>query len=89
MDTKNEADGTQKLDDWFIEKLGCPKCEQRHPLHLNDSKDSLICACGRFGFPIGLGGIPNLLVENAVLLDDKAVPENVHIGAKMTGGSTQ
>ena len=86
METQGTTDSPQPLDDWFMEKLGCPGCEQRHPLHLNAAKDSLLCACGRYGFPIGPGGVPNLLIENAVLLDENARPENVTCDTN-TGGS--
>ena len=87
METQSTTDSPQPLDDWFLEKLGCSGCEQRYPLHLNAGKDMLICACGRHGFPIGPGGIPNLLIENAVLLDENAGPENVSESAGKTGST--
>ena len=87
METQGKADDPQKLDDWFLEKLGCPGCEQRLRLHLNEKQDELLCACGRYGFPIGPGGIPNLLIESARLIDENAQPENVTGSQKAAGGS--
>jgi|GEM_PF-2037088 len=87
MERQDQSDSPQQLEGWFLEMLGCPGCEQRHPLHLNATQDSLLCACGRYGFPIGPGGVPNLLIENAVLLDENARPEDVVVERKATGGS--
>jgi uncharacterized protein YbaR (Trm112 family) len=68
----------QPLDDWFLDLLACPACEQRWPVHLNEAKDTLICACGRYGYPINVEtGIPILLVEEAAVLDPDARPENI------------
>ncbi len=80
MDTDSSADtpAPQTLDPWFLELLACPGCEQRLPLHLNAAQDALICACGRYSYPIH-DGIPVLLVEEATLLDENAHPENVSV----------
>ncbi|HZO86846.1 MAG TPA: Trm112 family protein [Chthonomonadaceae bacterium] len=82
MDTQNAANApaTQPLDQWFLDLLACPACEQHWPLHLNEKQDMLICACGRHGFPIR-DGIPILLVDEAVILDENARPEDVQAKA--------
>jgi uncharacterized protein YbaR (Trm112 family) len=66
----------QPLDSWFLELLACPGCEQHLPLHLNEAQDTLLCACGRYAYPVR-DGIPILLVEEATVLDENARPENV------------
>ncbi len=71
----------QPLDPWFLELLACPGCEQRLPLHLSASQDALLCACGRYAYPVR-EGIPILLVEEAAVLDENARPENVASGSQ-------
>ncbi len=66
----------QPLDQWFLDLLACPGCEQRLPLHLNEAQDALLCTCGRYSYPVR-DGIPILLVEEATVLDENARPENV------------
>ncbi len=66
----------QELDPWFLELLACPACPQHHPVTLTEAKDALLCKCGRYSFPVR-DGIPILLKEEAVLLDEAASPENV------------
>ena len=65
----------QPLDQWFLDLLACPACEQHWPLHLSDSKQTLICGCGRHSFPIE-NGIPDLLVESATVIDPDKHPED-------------
>ena len=62
---------TQVLDDWFLDLLECPGCEHHLPVTLVES--SLVCACGRYRFPIR-DGIPILLVEEATIIDETANP---------------
>ncbi len=78
MESKNAAEplAPQALDDWFLELLACPGCEQRLPVHLNEAKDQLLCKCGRYAFPLE-DGIPILLVEEATVLNENARPEDV------------
>ena len=64
----------QALDPWFLEILACPGCVERLPLHLNEAKDALHCACGRYAYPIR-DGIPILLIDEATVLDPNASPE--------------
>ena len=73
------APAPQPLDAWFLELLACPACEQRLPLHLDAEQANLICACGRYAYPLR-DGIPVLLVEEATVLDENARPENVSKG---------
>jgi uncharacterized protein YbaR (Trm112 family) len=80
------APAPQPLDSWFLDLLACPGCEQRLPLHLNEAKDALLCACGRYSYPIR-DGIPILLVEEATVLDANARPEDVIAGAESAGSS--
>ena len=68
----------QPLDEWFLNLLACPACPQRLPMHLNEGRNGLICQCGRYSFPINEDGIPVLLVDHAVLLDENAHPEEVN-----------
>jgi uncharacterized protein YbaR (Trm112 family) len=63
----------QPLDDWFLDLLECPACDYHRPLKLNESGDALNCDCGRHAFPVR-DGIPILLVEEAVTLDESADP---------------
>jgi uncharacterized protein YbaR (Trm112 family) len=74
METKTTT--PQALDPWFLELLACPACEQHLPLQINEAKDALHCACGRYAYPIR-DGVPVLLVEEATVLDENARPENV------------
>jgi uncharacterized protein len=66
----------QALDPWFLDILACPGCVERLPLHLNETKDVLLCACGRYSYPIR-EGIPILLIDEATLLDPDASPDKV------------
>lgn len=63
----------QQLDQWFLDLLACPACDQHLPLHLNSDQTQLRCECGRYGYPVR-EGIPILLVEEAELLDASAEP---------------
>ena len=77
MDSKDAAaPAPQLLDDWFLDLLACPACEQHLPLRLDEAHSRLICGCGRYAYPIR-DGIPVLLVEEATVLDENARPENV------------
>ena len=75
MDSTNTTT-PQPLDDWFIALLACPGCDQRHPVTLTSDKSSLVCACGRYSFPV-TDGIPVLLIERAAVLDENANPDTV------------
>lgn len=75
----NSANAPQPLDPWFLELLACPACEQHHPVSLNASGTKLICACGRYAFPIREDGTPILLVEEAEVLDPNADPNTVPV----------
>lgn len=66
---------SQTLDSWFLDLLACPACEQHLPLTLNESKDALLCGCGRYAYPIR-DGIPVLLVEEATEVNPDARPDN-------------
>ena len=72
----NKTTTPQPLDDWFIALLACPGCEQRHPVTLSPDKSSLLCACGKYSFPVK-DGIPVLLIDNATVLDEAANPDTV------------
>lgn len=63
----------QPLEDWFLEILACPGCPERLPVRLNETRDALICACGRYAYPIR-DGIPILLVEEATVLNPEIPP---------------
>lgn len=70
----NKTIPPQSLDDWFIALLACPGCDQRHPVTLSADKSSLLCACGKYSFPV-TDGIPVLLIDSATVLDEKANPD--------------
>ncbi len=54
------------IDEKLLELLACPACDDRPPVRLDG--DRLICdACGR-AYPIR-DGIPDMLVESAILPD--------------------
>ncbi len=72
----NRTIGPQPLDDWFIALLACPGCDQRHPVTLSADKTSLLCACGKYSFPV-TDGIPVLLINSATVLDENANPNTV------------
>lgn len=76
MSKDTSAPSMQHLDPWFIELLCCAVCDQRLPVHLSEAGDRLLCACGRYAFPIR-DGIPSLLEDQAILLDEHAHPEDV------------
>ena len=82
----NKTIPPQTMDDWFIALLACPGCDQRHPVHLNDDKASLLCACGKYSFPVK-DGIPVLLVESATILDEHANPESLSVETTGRAGS--
>ena len=67
----------QPLDDWFLSLLACPACPQRLPLHRGEGGATLICACGRYAYPINANGVPSVIVEEATLLNENAHPEDV------------
>lgn len=64
---------SQVLDDWFLDLLECPGCDEHLPVKLSAVGDALNCACGRYAFPVR-EGIPILLVEEATVLDASADP---------------
>jgi uncharacterized protein len=72
MSTQQEAK-PQELDQWFLDLLRCPACEERLPVMLSADKTALICECGRHSFPIR-DGIPILLAEEATVIDPNAHP---------------
>jgi uncharacterized protein YbaR (Trm112 family) len=72
----NKSIPPQPLDDWFLELLACPACDQRHPVTLSADKNNLICACGKYSFPV-TDGIPILLIESATILDENSDPNRV------------
>ncbi len=72
----NKTTNTQPLDDWFIALLACPGCEQRHPVTLSADQSSLLCACGKYSFPV-TDGIPVLLIDRATVLDENASPDTI------------
>ncbi len=78
MDADNAASAAppQTLDSWFLDLLACPGCEQRWPLHLAPAQDTLLCACGRYAYPIR-DGIPILLLDEATIVNETARPEDV------------
>lgn len=63
----------QQLDEWFLDLLACPGCEERRSLVLTQDKSSLLCSCGKYSFPVR-DGIPILLVDEAEILDVNATP---------------
>ncbi|HZP82531.1 MAG TPA: Trm112 family protein [Chthonomonadaceae bacterium] len=75
-ENSENAPAPQPLDQWFLDLLACPACEQHLPLRLSETKDTLLCGCGRYAYPIR-DGIPILLVDEATVLDENARPENV------------
>ncbi len=66
----------QQLDAWFLDLLACPGCEERRALELTEDKSTLNCSCGKYAFPVR-DGIPILLVDEAKILDENAVPGNI------------
>lgn len=74
VETPNESLPPQPLDEWFLSLLACPACEQHLPLTLSAEQDRLLCGCGRYAYPIR-DGIPILLVDEAVVLDESATPQ--------------
>ena len=76
-----QALAPQTLDDWFLNLLECPGCDQHLPVKLNPAQDALHCACGRYAFPVR-DGIPILLVEEAVVLNADADPVAAAKGAE-------
>ncbi len=66
----------QPLDEWMLALLAC-SCPAHLPVHLNAEKTELICACGRYAFAIGEDGIPNMLLEEAKVLNPDADPAQV------------
>ncbi len=73
----DSAPAPQPLDDWFLSLLACPACPQRLPLSRGEGGATLVCACGRYAYPINANGVPSVIVEEAVLLDENARPEDV------------
>ncbi|MDE2127203.1 MAG: Trm112 family protein [Armatimonadetes bacterium] len=69
----------QVLEQWFLDLLACPACPQRRSVHLDKEAGVLVCACGRYAFPVN-NGVPVLLVEEAVLRDPNANPEDHDAG---------
>jgi uncharacterized protein YbaR (Trm112 family) len=74
-DTANSS-APQPLDPWLLDLLACPACTQHWPVQLNEAKTQLVCKCGRYAFPIR-DGIPIMLVEEAIVLNENAHPEDV------------
>lgn len=66
----------QGLEPWFLDLLACPACVQHHPVILTETKDALLCKCGRYSFPVR-DGIPILLKEEATVLNENADPASV------------
>ena len=75
--TNETSTPPQPLDEWFLSLLACPGCTQRLPLHPSESKDALLCQCGRYSFPIREDGLPVIIMEEATLLNENAHPEDV------------
>jgi uncharacterized protein len=69
----NDAAKPQKLDQWFLDLLACPGCPERHGLTLTPDGNGLICACGKYRYPVN-DGIPIILVDAAEVLDDARTP---------------
>lgn len=59
------------MDTRLIELLVCPVC--KGPLHRQPQGQHLICHADRLGFPIR-DGIPVMLENEALALDDKDAP---------------
>ncbi len=59
----------QPLDPWFLALLACPGCDQRRPVTLGADGSRLVCTCGRYAYPVR-DGIPILLVDEAIVLDE-------------------
>jgi uncharacterized protein len=55
------------LDDWLLARLVCPAT--RTPLHYDAARGLLVSDQARRGYPVR-DGVPVLLVEAAVPLDD-------------------
>ncbi len=79
---ERSSKAVQPLDDWLLQILACPACPQHHPVHLNDEKNGLICACGKYLFSISEEGIPNMLVEESTVLDENADPNSINSEVK-------
>ena len=77
VNTTDSNVAPQPLDDWFLSLLACPACPQRLPLHRSEDTATLVCACGRYAYPINANGVPSVIVEEAVLLNENAHPEDV------------
>ena len=82
MSAQTTSDGLppQEIDEWFLSLLECPACDFHRPLTLASDGNALLCACGRYAFPVR-DGIPILLVEEAVVLDE-AIDPAAYEGAK-------
>lgn len=73
------------MDTRLIELLVCPVC--KGPLHRQPQGQHLICHADRLGFPIR-DGIPVMLENEAVALDDKDMPVTLGAsGAATTPGA--
>jgi uncharacterized protein len=59
------------IDQQLLELLACPACDDRPPLH--QEGEELVCDACRRRYPIK-DGIPELLVESAILPEGEAAP---------------
>ncbi len=57
----------QELDEWFLKLLACPGCVEKRPVRLSEDRQTLLCECGKYSFPIR-DGLPILLVGEATQL---------------------
>ena len=66
----------QPLDKWMLDALACP-CSAHLAVCLNSDKTALLCSCGRYAFAVSAEGIPNMLIEEAEILNPDAEPSQV------------
>jgi uncharacterized protein YbaR (Trm112 family) len=71
---QSEPQQPQPMDEWLLKLLACPACPQHYPLAFDEGKSVLLCHCGRYAFPVGTDGIPNLLVTDDKIVNPEADP---------------
>ncbi len=74
MPEQQDAQAPQPMDEWLLKLLACPACPQHYPLTYDAVKSVLVCHCGRYAFPVGNDGIPNLLVTDDKVVNPDADP---------------
>ncbi|RMD75508.1 MAG: hypothetical protein D6820_14595, partial [Lentisphaerae bacterium] len=61
------SEASTPLDPEFIALLACPACDERPPVELTPDNQYLRCTRCRRKYPIMEGGIPKMLVDEAII----------------------